>query len=136
MSKKYYWKMDGKIYEVSKELHDEFRREHDRHTYLRKQEEGVIITSIEAISNIEFGGAEIISDPSVNVEEEAINNVMIEKLHRGLSTLSDDELFLIEHLIYQEISERELSKRTGIPQKTINDRKQKVLEKLKKFLEN
>ncbi|MDO5845210.1 MAG: hypothetical protein Q4Q53_08730, partial [Methanocorpusculum sp.] len=67
---------------------------------------------------------------------EAINNILIEKLRHSLTKLSDTDLYLIEQLIYNEKSEREVSKLIGVPQKTINDRKRRILAKLKKLLEN
>lgn len=135
MSKKYYVKVAGYLYEVSKEIHDTYKREERRHRYLKDTQKEVVTLSYDAL-NDEVVSESVLVDRYVNVEEAAINNVMLEKLNKALSTLSDDELFLIEHLIFQELSERELSKRTGIPQKTINNRKHKVLKKLKKLLEN
>ena len=35
MSKKYYWKMNGYLYEVSKEQYYEYGREQNRHDYLK-----------------------------------------------------------------------------------------------------
>ena len=78
---------------------------------------------------------ERIADETVNVEEEAIHNMMIEKLRKGLSALSDEELYIIDHLIYQERTERELAKKLNISQNTVHIRKVKILEKLKNFLE-
>lgn len=35
MNKKYYWKMNGYIYEVTKEQYYKYRKEQDRHDYER-----------------------------------------------------------------------------------------------------
>lgn len=43
---------------------------------------------------------------------------------------------LIQALFFRGLSERKWSEECGIPQKTINDRKQRILAKLKKMLEN
>lgn len=136
MSKKYYVKVAGYLYEVSKEVHDKYKREERRHRYLEGTQNDVIVISYDALDNDEMVGESTLVDESVNVEEEAINNIMLEKLQDGLSTLSDDELYLIEHLIYQEKTERELAKKLNISQNVVHKRKVKVLEKLKKFLEN
>jgi RNA polymerase sigma factor (sigma-70 family) len=75
-------------------------------------------------------------DEETNVEDMAIKTVMIELLKESLGLLSADELEMIHALFYQGLTEREFAKNVGIPQKTINDRKARVLRKLKKLLEN
>jgi DNA-directed RNA polymerase specialized sigma subunit len=61
---------------------------------------------------------------------------LLEKLRGGLATLTDDELYIIEHLIYQEKTERELAKKLNITQQAISKKSKKILNKLKNFLEN
>ena len=75
-------------------------------------------------------------DDETNVEDMAIEAVMITKLKESLGLLSTDELEMIHALFYQGLTEREFAKHVGIPQKTINDRKARILRKLKKLLEN
>ena len=75
-------------------------------------------------------------DEETNVEELAIKSVMIAKLKESLGLVSADELEMIHALFYQGLTEREFAKNVGIPQKTINDRKARILRKLKKNLEN
>ena len=64
------------------------------------------------------------------------NKIMKEKLQECLLLLNSAERSLIESLYYQEKTERELSKETGVHYSTIHSRKKKILEKLKKLLEN
>ena len=49
MSKKYYWKMNGHLYEVSKEQYFEYRKEQDRHDYLKRNEQEAVILSLDAM---------------------------------------------------------------------------------------
>ena len=60
----------------------------------------------------------------------------IRLLRHALLELEEKELNLIISLYYKGLSEREYSQKTGIPQRTINDRKHRILAKLKKILEN
>ena len=60
----------------------------------------------------------------------------IRLLRHALLELEEKELNLIISLYYKGLSEREYSQKTGIPQRTINDRKHCILAKLKKILEN
>ena len=64
------------------------------------------------------------------------NKIMKEKLQECLLLLNSAERSLIEALYYQEKTERELSKETGVHYSTIHSRKKKILEKLKNLLEN
>ena len=56
-------------------------------------------------------------------------------LRCALHTLSDEEYHLISAIYISGKTEREYSEETGIPQKTINDRKRRILEKIKKFMD-
>lgn len=135
MPKQYYIKIAGYFYQVSKEIYDEYRREDRRRRYLKEREKHTVILSYDTLEKNGMYMQERIADETVNVEEEAIHNMMIEKLRKGLSALSDEELYIIDHLIYQERTERELAKKLNISQNAVHIRKVKILEKLKKFLE-
>lgn len=135
MPKQYYIKIAGYFYQVSKEIYDEYRREDRRRRYLKEREKHTVILSYDTLEKNGMYIQERIADETVNVEEEAIHNMMIEKLRKGLSALSDEELYIIDHLIYQERTERELAKKLNISQNAVHIRKVKILEKLKKFLE-
>ena len=87
MSKKYYWIIDGKYYEVSKETYQKYKKEHDHSKMLQKYEEEVHVFSLDAMAAEDITGHDIIADTSVNVEEEAIHNLMLEKLREVLKGL-------------------------------------------------
>ncbi|NBH15395.1 hypothetical protein D3Z36_14725 [Lachnospiraceae bacterium] len=54
----------------------------------------------------------------------------------ALAALSEDEQKLVNAIFFQELSEREWLGISGILQKTINDRKRRILAKLKNFWKN
>lgn len=61
-----------------------------------------------------------------------------DELHRlrfCLAQLSSSEQRLIRSLYFEGLSERQLSVATGIPQKTINDRRRRTLSKLRKMMD-
>lgn len=136
MSKKYYWKMNGYLYEVSKEQYLEYRKEQDRHNYLKKNEQEAIILSLDALGAEGTSGDVFIADERVNVEEEIVHKLLLDKLKNAVSKLSAEELLLIDLLYSKLKTEREISKITGIPQRTICYRKKKIIERLKNFLES
>lgn len=70
-----------------------------------------------------------------SAEEQALRNIQIQQLHRGLSLLAEDERLLIEQIFFEERTERELALEYGLSQKGINKRKKKILERLRELIE-
>ena len=70
-----------------------------------------------------------------DVDDAAIKTVMIEKMMTCLKQLKTEEQELIMALFFNDDSEHQLSRKTGVPQRTIHDRKVKILAKLKKLME-
>ena len=62
-------------------------------------------------------------------------SLLLDKLKKALVILPDSDRQLIDALFTQGLSEREWSALSGIPQKTINDRKKRLLLKLQKIFE-
>ena len=136
MSKRYYWKINGYLYEVSEEQYFEYKFEQNRHDYLKKNEQEALILSLDAMGAEGKNGEVFIADERVNVEDEVVHKLMLEKLKNALGKLSSEELLLIDLLYSQLKSERETAMLLGISQKAVNKRKVKLLRRLKKFLEN
>ncbi len=67
------------------------------------------------------------SNPSA--EDDAINRLDISALRVSLDLLDVNERALINALFFDGLTEREYSTQTGIAQKTINDRKHRILKK-------
>jgi len=128
MNKKY--KLKDKNYEISETLNKELEKIDRRYKYIKYLDKKNNLTFFDRVESLVNEPV----DETENVEEIAIKNIMLDKLKESLKSLSKEELFLIENLIYLEKSERELSRLTGIPRKTIGYQKNKILEKLKKIL--
>lgn len=79
--------------------------------------------------------SEVVADEDANVEKDAFMQIDLETLRKALDTLTEDEYALICALYLQDkpMTEREYSMASGIPRKTINDRKIRILKKLKSF---
>ena len=67
------------------------------------------------------------------VEEQAISSVWLEEL---LQYLSADERIILRKLYFEDKSERIVSTELGISKTALHQRKVKLLQKLKIFLEN
>lgn len=135
MSKKYYWKMNGYLYEVSEEQYKKYKKEYDRSRTLEKQRKEMVILSFDALDTDEYTGESIFADPNIDIENEVVENIMHEKLNRALTQLSEEEIFLIEQLYYLNQSERKLAEILKLSQNAIHKRKHKILMRLKEILE-
>ncbi|MBF4694763.1 sigma-70 family RNA polymerase sigma factor [Fusibacter ferrireducens] len=133
--KAFYIPIDGILYETSEEVYTAYYRMDRRERYLdersRKHE-----LSLETLSGSEYPVENKMVEQPVSLEDEVITGVMIESLLKALTTLSEEEKWLINELFFCGKSERELSAETGVPRKTISYRKEKVLNRLKKVIKN
>lgn len=79
----------------------------------------------------ECEGAEVIAGDTDFIED-ILDKTFTEEL---LKHLLPNEKWMLKELVLTDEpkSERELSKLSGIPQRTINDRKRKLFEKIKKY---
>lgn len=69
------------------------------------------------------------------VEETVLRRIQYDQLHKALSSLSDDERELVDRLFFRGQTEREAAAEMGIYRNAIHKRKNRILKKLKNFLE-
>ena len=134
MSKKYYWIIDGKYYEVSKETYQKYKKEHDHSKMLQKYEEEAHVFSLDAMAAEDITGHDIIADTSVNVEDEAIHNILLSNLRKARETLSSDEQLLLTLLYDEGQTMGEIGKALGVSQQAVSKKHSKIITKLKKIL--
>jgi len=128
MDKEYFIELNGRQIPVSKEVYDAFKQpawKERKRRQVRTEKE----LSLDAFAD---AGFEIPSGEAL-VDEIVEDKLLLDMLFKALSELTDDERFLVNELIYQEMSERTVARETGLPQKTINNRKRAIINKLKKF---
>lgn len=128
--------LHGMLMEVTQEDYIEFYRNKRRQKYIdeRAIENGDVSYGVLVTDG--FDGSSIIAISDEDISEIVTNNMLIEKLYRCIQLLEISEQELIRALYFEGFSERQLSAYRGIPQKTINNRKKKILQKLKKLLES
>ena len=69
------------------------------------------------------------------IEEQVICRMEIKKLHMAISRLSEDDRYLICQLYFEERTERDLAEELRLSQKGINKRKKRIINHLKKLME-
>lgn len=126
MKKEYNIKLpDGAIVPVTEEVYRAYKRPQWREAKKKKLKREISLEN--------FNDVHTLSDEKL-VEQIVEDKLLLEMLLKALETLTEDERFLIDEIYFQEKTEREISKESRIPQQTINSRKKKIIEKLKKYL--
>jgi DNA-directed RNA polymerase specialized sigma24 family protein len=137
----YRLKINGRLVDVSEEIYNAHYQMNRHEQYLEETDRlhGKVLYS--DMDNNELNGEEMLPDyEAVDLEEQVVTQMMIERLHGCLPLLSEDERELIDALFFSNegagMSEREYAKISGVPLMTTNDRKAKILNKLKKMMGN
>ena len=87
------------------------------------------------ITTPEFNGEDILIDPQKNVQELVEQKLMMDKLRECISLLTDEEQELLRALFVVGLTEREYAQDQGVFHNAIHKRKERILKKLKKYLE-
>ena len=81
--------------------------------------------------------AKIYKTEPVSFEKQIEDKLLVEQIFQvAAEHLSEDEYIIFEKIICNGEREREYARSLGIPQKTLNNRKLKIVEKLKKILKS
>ena len=77
-----------------------------------------------------------IIDEKIDLEKIVEVKMQIEELNKALATLTKEERELMEAIFYKEESLRSISRREKVTHQAISGRRDRILEKLRKFLED
>jgi len=135
-AKRWFIPLQGYLLEVDESFYVSFYKEEERNRYLCMLDRSKKLLSIEAFDTDDENGVGYIADEDEDVEKKVTDKLMAERIRYIVSLLPSDERELIEALFFKGYSERQWSKITGIPQRTICYRKNVILQKLKKILKN
>lgn len=131
---RYFIDMEDFMIEANSAEYTAWRKEKDHHDYLCEQESSLRLLSLYSDMPTEnINGEELIADKALNTEELAIKAITQKELLSALSTLDAASYRLIDALILSDCrkSERDLASESGLSQKAINKRKNKILKNLK-----
>ncbi|MDU7250784.1 MAG: sigma factor-like helix-turn-helix DNA-binding protein [Clostridium sp.] len=134
-NKKYTIVIKRQRVEVSEAVYHAYHKEREAERYQNKlirQNELSLERFHEDGVNIDY----LIVRVQPDVVDRLIHQEQLEVLWSALQSLPEDELSLIDELFFNDKSERELSAMISVPQKTINDRKKRILLKLRRLIEN
>jgi len=133
-NKRYIIMISGRQIEVNQEIYQAYYgiERHTRTLDEKDQRHGLVLYS--NLDTPELSGEAMIPDcDAVSTEDAAITRILCEKLHRCLVLLPESDRKLLQAIYFEGLSERELAEQSSVPQSTINDRRRRAIQRLKKF---
>ena len=131
---KFFIALHGMLMEVSEADYRDFYKAKRRQKYVNEEAVRIGVFSYHALDTDEMSGEEILVDKSPPIDEQVVKKMDIEAMLLCFSKLDEADRKLLSAIYFDSKSERQLSIETGVPQKTINDRKRRAISKLKKIL--
>jgi len=134
VEKQRYIRISGEEVPVTEEVYRVFMRPIWREKKRRQREKE---RGTQPLSLNKFLGAGFdIPSGDALVEEIVADKLLLEMLMNALDELTTEERELIDAIYYDDLSERETARKIGRPKTSIHDQKIRILDKLKKFIEN
>lgn len=127
--RKYIYVKGEKIY-VSDEVYKAYKKQVNHEEYLRRQERKHKVYGFDDY-NMEI---ESISDSSVDVSKIIEAKIRIEDLYKALERLNENERKIIDSLYFKEMTIRDLAKEENVSSKKIFNFRNKILKKLREYL--
>ena len=133
--KDYYLYVKGKAVKVSEEVYKAYWKITEHEKYLQRKDWKYDVIPFSAM---DYDGhfVDNIIDERIDLEKIVEVKMQIEELNKALATLTKKERELIEAIFYKEESLRSIGKKEKVSYQAIGKRRDKVLEKLRKLLED
>jgi len=120
----------NEMVEVSKDIYKEYYRSIRKERYMNEVSRNKHISLEKMSDDAEVHIDCVFATEKGVVEDEAINNVLMERVKQSLKLLSSEERWLIQEVFIKGIPLNELSKKNKVPQSTLDSRKSALLNKL------
>lgn len=133
--KEYYLYVKGKSVPVSEEVYKAYWKITEHEKYLQRKDWKHKVIPFSALDN-DGHFADNIIDERIDLEKIVEVKMQIEELHKALTTLTKEERELMEAIFYKEESLRSIGKKEKVSYQAIRKRRDKILEKLRKILED
>jgi len=134
MPKEYYLYVNGQRVKVSEQIYKVYWREREHEKYLEQVDRK---NHLLLFSQLDHDGrfVESLADETIDVEKIIETQMMIETLRSAISKLNSEERDIIERLYFNDETIRSVAKVKSITHPALIKRRNKILEKLKKFIE-
>ena len=133
--KEYHIYVRGKAVPVSEEVYKAYWKITEHEKYLQRKDWKYDVIPFSAM---DYDGhfVDNIIDERIDLEKIVEVKMQIEELNKALATLTKKERELIEAIFYKEESLRLIGKKEKVSYQAIGKRRDKILEKLRKLLED
>ena len=133
--KEYLLYVKGKAVKVSEEVYKAYWKITEHEKYLQRKDWKYDVIPFSAM---DYDGhfVDNIIDERIDLEKIVEVKMQIEELNKALATLTKKERELIEAIFYKEESLRSIGKKEKVSYQAIGKRRDKILEKLRKLLED
>ncbi|MDU2132032.1 MAG: sigma factor-like helix-turn-helix DNA-binding protein [Finegoldia magna] len=133
--KEYHIYVRGKAVPVSEEVYKAYWKITEHEKYLQRKDWKYDVIPFSAM---DYDGhfVDNIIDERIDLEKIVEVKMQIEELNKALATLTKKERELIEAIFYREESLRSISRKEKVTHQAIGQRRDQILEKLRKILED
>ena len=133
--KEYHIYVRGKAVPVSEEVYKAYWKITEHEKYLQRKDWKYDVIPFSAM---DYDGhfVDNIIDERIDLEKIVEVKMQIEELNKALATLTKKERELIEAIFYKEESLRSIGKKEKVSYQAIGKRRDKILEKLRRILED
>ena len=133
--KEYHIYVRGKAVPVSEEVYKAYWKITEHEKYLQRKDWKHNVIPFSALDH-DGHFVDNIIDEKIDLEKIVEVKMQIEELNKALATLTKKERELIEAIFYKEESLRSIGKKEKVSYQAIGKRRDKILEKLRKLLED
>ena len=133
--REYFIYVKGKAVPVSEEVYKAYWKITEHEKYLQRKDWKYDVIPFSAM---DYDGhfVDNITDERIDIEKIVEVKMQIEELNKALAILTKKERELIEAIFYKEESLRSIGKKEKVSYQAIGKRRDKILEKLRKLLED
>lgn len=131
--KKYFIKIQGVLVEVTDEIYIAYYGMERKEKYLIEKDKAHGLLHYDSWDSQEANGVDFIRDEKVNVEEEALKNIVALYIWSYIAQIEDK--YHICEGIANGNTEKEIANKANVTQQAIHKNKKRVLNSLKKIIE-
>ena len=135
MAKEYYLYVKGKTVPVSEEVYKAYWKITEHEKYLQRKDWKHNVISFSALDH-DGHFVDNIIDEKIDLEKIVEVKMQIEELNKALATLTKEERDLIEAIFFREESLKSIGEKEKVTHQAIGKRRDRILEKLRKILED
>lgn len=131
--KKYFFKINGKMVEVPKDVYNVCFSSYAKSLRDNKKDEDFKLLSLDTVNNDGHALVDVLAS-NCDLENEVYLKIMIKKMKNEINKLDDDEKKIIFENLLEDKSIRKIASEMNVPVMTLQDKKKRILRKLREKL--